>query len=415
MTLFPLTRPRLSLYFSTDRFCFGRIRHGPGFPKFRTYLEQALPTGTIRLSPIDQNVTAPERVLPILHANLSAYKRPLSVALCLPDLLARTTVMELDSLPRKKKDQTALVEWRLQQALTLSPKSRRLSYQVFEAAPSRGPFHHARLLSRFAREPRPRPASAAADGHSLSGSRNPVHLLVTTMENDILEPYEKLCLDAGCIPVSIHVASVAVFNLCRPMIQATLQTHSPDVSFVPDAVIFLYVGDWGFSFIVFRNGQPRYLRVKPVRRISTVHVRPSPSSIEDEPQNGNAQTTTPRKRTGPSVEPETPDDNHEPATILAQEALGSLQFYFETAKDPPHPNQVYPVFLTGSPQPAVMLPRIAEIMEQAFPPNSGSVVPQVKPFPVFPENPNVRAESLSGLTQWTGTALATFAGGYGPS
>lgn len=388
MTLLPLTRPQTSLYFSTDTFCFGRIRHGPGSPTFKKYREQALPTGTIRLSPIERNVASPEHVLPIMQANLHAHKRPLSIALCLPDLLARTTVLELDSLPRKKKDQNALVEWRLQKELTLSSKSRRVSYQIFGATRSRG----------------------STEGSTFT----PVRLLATTIENDVIEPYEKLCLDARCIPLSMNVASVAVFNLCRPIIQATLQTHSPDVSFVPDAVIFLYVGDWGFSFIVFRNGQPRYLRVKPVRRISAVHVHPSPSSVEDESQSGNAQTTH-GEQTNPSIEPETPDDDQEPATILAQEALGSLQFYFETAKDPPPQNQVYPVFLTGSPQPEVMLPRIAETMERAFPLNSGATLPQVKPFPVFPKNPGVRAESLSGLTQWTGTALATLAAGYCPS
>lgn len=388
MILLPLTRPQTSLYFSTDTFCFGQIRHGPGAPTFKKYRENALPRGTIRLSPIEQNVASPEYLLPIVQANLHAHARPLSIALCLPDLLARTTILELDSLPRKKKDQNALVEWRLQKELTLSSKSRRVAYQIFGAT-----------RSTFSTE-----GSTSA----------PMRLLATTIENDVIEPYEKLCLDAGCIPLSMNVASVAVFNLCRPMIRATLQTQLPDVSFVPDAVMFLYVGDWGFSFIVFRNGQPHYLRVKPVRRISQVHVHPSPSSVEDESQNGNARTT-PRERIGPSMEPETPDDDQEPATILAQEALGSVQFYFETTKNPPPRNQVYPVFLTGSPQPEVMLPRIAETMEHAFPLNAGATVPQVKPFPVFPENPGVRAESLSGLTQWTGTALATLAAGYCPS
>ncbi len=354
MKLFPFIRPRTGLYFSTDKFCFGHLRHGLTGPTLGGYREQSLPPGSIRLSPIEQNVVSSEHVLSALHSNLPATQRPHSVAVCLPDLCARTAVFELASLPKNKKEQKALVEWRLQKELNLSPKPRRVSYQCFGDIPSR---------------------------FSLTRSPSaPVRFLAVTIQRDILEQYETLCVEAGVIPLSVNIAGLAVLNLCRPIIEATLHAQARDLAFVPDTVIFLYVGDWGFSLIVCKEGQPCFVRVKPLKQLSTVTVSP-------------------------------PQDR-EPAAMLAQELLGSLQFFFETVTPPAH---VYPLFLVGSPQPESMLPRIAETIERTFPLNKDADVPQVKAFPVFPQNPAIRAKTLSGLTHWTGTTLATFAVGYLPS
>ena len=101
--------------------------------------------------------------------------------------------------------------------------------------------------------------------------------------------------------------------------------------------------------------------------------------------------------------------------MLAQELLGSLQFFFETTTPPGRQTHVYPLFLVGSPQPEAMLPRIAATIERAFPLHEDTDVPKVKPFPVLPQNPAVQAKTLSGLTHWTGTTLATLAAGALPS
>ena len=389
MRLFPFTRPWTCLYFSTDTCCVGHLQHGLGGPKLAGYREQRLPPGSIRLSPIEQNVASSEHVLSALHANLSSTQRPHSVAVCLPDLCTRTAIFEFASLPKNKKDQKALVEWRLQKELSLSPKSRRVSYQRFDARPSR---------------------------FSLTRSPStPVRFLVMTLQNDILEQYETLCVEAGFIPVSINIAGPSVLNLCRPVIEATLQMHTRDMSFIPDTAIFLYVGDWGFSLIVWKDGQPCFVRVKPLRRLSTVTVSPSQARIEETPSGIRLQSEPSEKTTFRKPDLfESPQDQ-EPASMLAQELLGSLQFFFETATPPGRTDHVYPLFLVGSPQPEIMLPRIAETIERAFPLNKDTGVPQVKPFPVFPQNPAIRAKTLSGLTHWTGTTLATFATGYFPS
>ena len=385
MRLFPLTRPRTGLYFSTDTVCVGHLRHGLGGPTLGSYWEQSLPPGSIRLSPIEQNVASSEHLLSALHSTFPPTRRPHSVAVCLPDLCARIAIFELASLPKNKQEQKALLEWRLQKELNLSPKPRRVSYQRFGAVPSRF------SLTR--------------------SSSTPARFLAVTIQEDIVEQYEALCLEAGMIPVSINVAGLAVLNLCRPSIEATLHAHARDISFVPDTAFFVYVGDWGFALIACKEGHPCFVRVKPLKQLSTVTVSPSQALIEDTPfsrlQSESDEKTTFRK---PGIFDSSQD--REPAAILAQELLGSLQFFFETVTPPAH---VYPLFLVGSPQPEIMLPRIAETIERAFPLNQDPDVPQVKAFAMFPRNPAVRVKTLKGINHWTGTSLATCAAGYLPS
>ena len=389
MRLFPFTRPRTCLYFSTDTCCVGRLRYGPWGPALTGYHEQHLPPGSIRLSPHERNVASFEPVLPALHANLPQAQLPRSVAVCLPDICLRTAILDFSSLPKSKKDQKALVEWRLQEELNLSPKPRRVSYQRFGALPS---------------------------WFSLTrSSAKPLRFLAAAIQNDIVEQYEALCVEAGLIPVSINVAGPAVFNLCRPIIESTLHTHARDLPFVPDTAIFAYIGDWGFSLIAYQEGQPCFVRVKPQKQLSAVTVSRPQASIEEpasgrRPQSGSNENATFR----------TPDlveslHHREPVTTLTQELLGSLQFFFETAMPSGRQTQVYPLFLAGSAQPEFMLPRLAESIERAFPGHQDTSVPRVKAFPMFPRNSAAQPKTPKGLTHWTDMALATCAAGYLPS
>lgn len=251
------------------------------------------------------------------------------------------------------------MEWRLQEELNLSSKPRRVSYQRFGAIPSRF------SLTR--------------------SSSKPLRFLAVTIQDNVVEQYEALCVTAGIIPASINVAGPAVFNLCRPIIESTLQTHARDSSFVADTAIFSYIGDWGFSLIAYQEGQPCFVRVKPQKQLSGVTASQPQISIE------------------------------ELGATLTQELLGSLQFFFETAMPSERQSHVYPLFLAGSAQPEFMLPRLAESIERAFPRHKDTTVPQVKTFPLFSWNSTTRGPIPKGLTHWTDIALATCAAGYLPS
>ena len=389
MRLFPFTRPRTCLYFSTDTCCVGHLRRGLRGPALTDYREQRLPPGSIRLSPLEQNIASFEPVLSALQANLPPIQRPRSVAVCLPDICLRTAILEFTSLPKNTKDQRALVEWRLQKELNLSPKPRRVSYQRFGARPSR---------------------------FSLTRSPSaPVRFLAATIQDDIVEQYEALCLEAGIIPVSINVAGPAVLNLCRPIIETTMRTHARDISFVPDTAMFSYIGDWGFSLIAYRERQPCFVRVKPLKQLSAVTGSRSQASIEEPTSGKRPQAESNEKTTFRTPDLLESPHNREPVATLTQELLGSLQFFFETAMPSGRQNHVYPLFLAGGAQPEFMLPRLAESIERAFPRHKDTSVPQVKAFPVFPRNPAARGKTSEGLTHWTDMALATCAAGYLPS
>ena len=349
------------------------------------YHEHGLPPGSIRLSPVEPNVASFERLLAAMQADLPATRRPRSVAVCLPDVCARTAVFEFASLPKNKKEQRALVEWRLQKELNLSPKPRRVAYQRFGPVPSRFSLTRA--------------------------SSTPGRFLVVMLQNDVVEQYEALCVEAGFIPVSINVAGLAVLNLCRPIIEATMHEQNRDIALLSDTVMFWYVGDWGFSLMVWKDGQPCFVRVKPLKRLSTLTVSPPQTPIDDAPA-GRFQAEPSDPATSRAPDPLPLPEDRDPTSRLAQELLGSLQFFFETTTPSSH---VYPLFLVGSPQPEILLPRIAETIEQAFPLTKEAGVPQIKAFPVVPQNPAIRARTLSGLTHWTGTTLAALAAGSLPS
>ena len=389
MRLFPFTRLRTGLYFSTDTCCVGHLRPGLRGPALTGYREQRLPPGSIRLSPLQQNVASFEPVLSALQANFPATQRPRSVAVCLPDLCLRTAILEFTSLPKNTKDQRALLEWRLQKELNLSPQPRRVSYQRLGAIPAR---------------------------FSVPGSPpSPARFLAVMIQNDIVEQYEALCLEAGIIPVSINVAGPAVLNLCRPIIEATVRTHARDIPFIPDTAVFAYIGDWGFSVIAYQGGHPCFVRVKPMKQLSAVTVSRSLASVEETTSSGRPQSGSNENSTFQTPDLLESPYNREPVATLTQELLGSLQFFFETVTSSGRQPSVYPLFLVGSAQPEILLPQLAEAIERAFPLQKEPDVPQVKVFPVFPGNPAIRAKSLSGLTPWTGTTLATVAAGYFPS
>ena len=348
-----------------------------GHQSFDDYEEQPIPAGTIRLSPIEPNILEQEQVISNLKAVFGHRSGPRSIALCLPDLCARTTILEMASLPNSLKEQHALVEWRLQQDLKLSKNTMRISFQ-----------------------------------HLSQKSDRPLRLLATAIQENIIQAYEHACLEAGLIPASIHLASLAVFNVCRPMMESILSQSSRKISFVPGAQFFLYLADWGFSLIAIRHKTPTFLRVKPLRHLSpwlpplTQHQPEPERQVPSETDVAHEEYETPAAALAPDTlgafSPQT-------AAFLTNELVGTLQYYFETHEQSFSPDEVYPLFLIGSHVPDQALPRIAELIEREFPWEAECGKPRIKAFPLFPGTPNVNLKSLSGLPTWTSTSLPAFA------
>jgi Tfp pilus assembly PilM family ATPase len=386
MTLFPFTRPKIGLYVTAEAFSVAHVHRRFGHQSFDDYEEQPIPAGCIRLSPVEPNILERETVISNLQAVFDHRKGPQSVALCLPDLCARTTILEMASLPKNPKEQQALVEWRLKRDLKLSKEHMRVSFQ-----------HLASTSGWIKGTPTP---------------DQPVRLLATAVQENILQAYENACLEAGLIPASIHLASFAVFNVCKPMMEAILSQSTGRISFVPDTQFFLYLADWGFSLIAVRNRTPIFLRVKPLR-----HTTPwLPQNIQHRTELDPQEPSEPGSAIDGAEEPTASleQDNlrtfsPQTAAFMTNELVGTLQYYFETHEMSFSTDEVYPLFLIGSQVPDQALPKIAELIEQEFPWGSELDKPRIKAFPLIPGTANLSLKSLSGLPTWTSTSLPAFA------
>jgi len=386
MTLFPFTRPKVGLYVTADSLCVAHIRRRLGHQSFGGYVEQPLPSGSIRLSPVEPNILEREQVITSLQAVFGHPKGPQSIALCLPDVCARTTIIEMATLPPKANEQQALVQWRLQQDLNLPKEPMRISYQILS------------------------PTSQGLT--SSSPIAQPVRLLATAIQENIIEKYESVCLEVGLVPASIHLASLAVFNMCQPILNSALNTTAANISFVPDTQFFLYLADWGFSIIGMRDQTPIFLRVKPLRHmsqwtspVSRPMTAPGPQDLDDMgiPLDGNEE-----QGDSLSTNPE-PPFSPKTATMITNELVGTLQYYFETHETSSRTDEVYPLFLIGSHAPNSALPLISERIQQEFPCESDLGTPRIKTFPLFPGNYTLNLKPLSGLPAWTSTSLPAYA------
>jgi len=333
---------------------------------------------------VEPNILNHEQVVNSLRAALGQQKGAQSIALCLPDLCARTTVLKMASLPKNSKEQHALVQWRLQQELNLSKDNFRISYQILSST-----------QGRFT---------------TASPPDQPVRLLATAIKENIIEAYETACLEADLIPTSIHLASLAVFNVCRPIMDSALKGTGERFSFVPGTMFFLYLADWGFSLLALQHHTPSFLRVKPLRQElprSAPSSHPAKELSEDAPKAPPIDGTEERT-SWPELETMLTMPSHA-TTVITNELLGTLQYFFETHETIAPSNEVYPLFLVGSQDPEHLLPSIAEGIEQEYPFEAHHETPRIKAIPLFPGNPNLNFKPLSGFPSWTGISLPAFA------
>jgi len=384
MIFFPFTRPQAGVYVTADRLCVAHVHRRLGHQSYGGYVEQPLPSGTIRLSPVEENILEKEEVSKLLQDAMGRSKKPQSVALCLPDLCARTTILEMATLPKKRKERHALVQWRLQQELKLSKEKTRISYQIL-----------------------PSPGLGLT---GLLGTDQPIHLLATAIKEHIIEAYETVCLNAGLVPISIHLASLAIFNMCRSVMDSTLKAPQMLPS-LPQTQFFVYLSDWGISLIALRNQIPNFLRVKPLRQLSQwTNTEQAGHQGTHAGDQGETKSRSRENLESHSIQP-LEETNHliHSAKMITNELLGTLQYYFETHENTLSSETVHPLFLIGSQDPERILRHIAEFIQEEFPVDANQGKPRIQVIPVFPGNPTLNVKALPALPQWTGATLPAFA------
>lgn len=238
MHLFPIKTPVLALSISEEALCLVEVKKQWRTKHLQNIARVPLDRGLIKLSSSKPNIDNPEEFLARLQSLVEPYPRPLSLVLSLPDLCARTTIFDFSTFPTKKQEQAALVHWRFQQDLKLNTAHSRLAFQAYVPA----------SIRNF-----PSPDHGEA-----------VKVIGTVLRNDIVEQYEKMCLEANLLPVSVGIAGLDIFDLYRPNMQNLLETDSPSSDTVPPGAMFLFLSHWGFTFLAFQEDTPSFIRTKAI-------------------------------------------------------------------------------------------------------------------------------------------------------
>lgn len=311
MNLFPINQPTLALSISEEALCLVKVKRSWRTTRLQAVNSVSLPSGVIRLSSAKPNIENMETFVEQLRILVEPFNKPISVAISLPDLCARTSVFDFSTFPTKKSEQTALLNWRFQQDLKLDTAQSRLAYDVYV------------------------PTSLA--NPSKQESSENVQVLGTAIRHEIAEQYERACIDANLIPVSVSISGLDIFDLYQPTIQEMLEIEDRRSMNTSSGAMFLFMSHWGFTFLGFNDGCPRFVRTK------AIHIRPDVSQEEwnSSPSAIGAQEGIPPNEEKPlSQELGSPDPSHSrdstslypsyTVTKVEKEVLATFQYYLET-------------------------------------------------------------------------------------
>jgi hypothetical protein len=310
MRLFPISTPTVALSISEEALCLVEVKKQWRKPLLHQVTRVPLPSGVVKLSSTKANIENPEEFLIHFKSLVKPYSRPLSIVLSLPDLCARTSVFDFSTFPTKKQEQTALVNWRFKQDLKLDTSQSRLAFGTYVPGSVRD--------------------SLSPD------NAGKVRVLGTAIRNEIVEQYERMCLEANLIPISVGISGLDIFDLYRLHIQDILEAEDrPRVSFSPGAV-FLFISHWGFTFLAFQDGSPHFIRTK------AIPVKAEPGSSQgnatvseldgQEGVDGHGVHTSGEPVSQKTLGADTPNIPYPSYTAMkvGKEILATLQYYLET-------------------------------------------------------------------------------------
>jgi len=228
------SRPRHCLKIGAQNLAWGEaVRTWRGRYRYRCVLSPT-PTGAIKLSPMDLNLTdmaaiksrlrslaGPSRDIRFAgHVWLSDVPRP--IVLLLPDLSVRATVLQLEQLPPQAEEQEALIRWRLGQEQLLPLAGAKIVWQWFPS-------------------------------HGAGGKRSHV-VLVVAIQEAILKQYESLCESVGLLPQEVGVTSFRLFNLWLKAAGGRKRLGHD--------LLWVSVSDGGLTCFVMQEGRLAFVRTK---------------------------------------------------------------------------------------------------------------------------------------------------------
>lgn len=155
-----------------------RGSHGTGLA-VRSYASEPLPSGAVAASLASHNIIDRPVVTSAVRAVLGRLDtRVTRVALIIPDLAAKVSLVRFDQVPARRDDLDHLVRWQVRKSAPFAIDDACVSYT---------------------------PGARGADGSA--------EFVVVQARRDIVEEYECVCADAGAYAGLVDLATFSVLNL----------------------------------------------------------------------------------------------------------------------------------------------------------------------------------------------------------
>jgi type IV pilus assembly protein PilM len=194
-----------------------------GGPAIQSYAVEALPERAVVASLGSPNVVDRAAVAASLRNVVDRLgSRPARVALIIPDVAARVSVVRFEQVPQRREDLDQLVRWQVRKAAPFPIDDASVSYS---------------------------PGARSTDGSA--------EFIVVLARNDVIKGYEDACADVGLHAGLVDIASFAVVNL------ALAAARSID-------------GDW-----LVVHTRPEYTSIAIVRSGDLIYFRNRPEDDEE--------------------------------------------------------------------------------------------------------------------------------------
>jgi type IV pilus assembly protein PilM len=192
-------------------------------PAIQSFAVEALPENAIHAALTSPNVVDRAAVAAALSAVVSRLgSRPARVALLIPDVAARVSVLRFEQVPAKRDDLDQLVRWQMRKAAPFPIDDASVSYTA-----------------------------------GLRGADGSGEFIVVLARTDVIKGYEDVCGDLGLHAGLVDVASFAVVNLALATARST-------------------EGDW-----LVVHMRPEYTSIAIVRSGDLIYFRNRPEDDEE--------------------------------------------------------------------------------------------------------------------------------------
>ncbi|GJL65825.1 MAG: hypothetical protein NPIRA05_07960 [Nitrospirales bacterium] len=290
----PMTKASVGLSITRDSLCLVEVRRSWNRVTCRHISETLLPASCLRLSPARPNIENMKEFVRSLSTLVKHCTLPQSVVLSLPDICGRTTILPFPSFPAKQSEQDSVVRWRFQQDMNIATDKTRFAYRMFSAS---------------------------------KDQTSPRQVLATAVQHDVIEQYEEACLEVGLLPNSVGLSGLDVCDFYQStMPEFNRPTKRPSET-TNQEYLFLYLANWGFSFMAFRHSIPIFLRVKalPIPRFTQDHEGPD--------QRETGHTADPAvSNEDPTMSNQQRQEQYSALHLnsVSNELVATLQYYFES-------------------------------------------------------------------------------------